>query len=126
MTENEQIERMRKGYKQARKRINKAIRECVAGTAVHLQHIKALSELDKQERAEEIALGLSPQNLGAAITTSFTYIAHCPVIPSTPEQRDQLLHDRLTAACKGLHIEPDDEAIRQQLAEEFCPQQESL
>jgi len=126
MTEGEQIERMRKSYKQARKRINKAMAQCNPGTAVFLQHVKALSELDKQERLEEIDLGLSPQNLGAAITTSFTYIAHCPVIPTTPEQRDRLLDDQLKAACKGLSIEPEDEAIRQQLEEEFCPQQESL
>lgn len=126
MTGDEQIERMHKSYKRARRKITKALEECTPGTAVHLQHIKALSELDKQERLEEIDLGLAPQNLGAAIATSFVYIAHCPVIPTTPELRDRLLHDRLTAACKGLAIEPEDEAIRQQLDTEFCPQQETV
>src|ERR1019366_3630028 len=61
------IERMRKSYADARKQMKKALLECKVGTAVYLQHVRALADLDAAERAEEIELGLSPQNLGAMV-----------------------------------------------------------
>lgn len=117
--EAKRIKRMRKSYNDARKQIKSAMEQCSAGTQTHLAHIKALNELDSKERAEEIALGLSPQNLGAMVATEFLYIAHCPVIPTNRAELEKLLGERMVKACKDLHYSDEDEAIRKQLAEDF-------
>lgn len=117
--EAKRIKRMRKSYNDARKQIKAALAICSPGSNTHLSHIKALAELDTKERAEEIALGLSPQNLGALVTTAFLYIAHCPTIPANRAELEKLLGNRMLKASDGLHYTDADEAARAQLAEEY-------
>ncbi len=117
--EQKRIRRMRKSYNDARKQIKAALATLTIGSNVHLNHVKALAELDTKERAEEIALGLSPQNLGALVTTAFIYIAHCPTIPANRAELEKLLGKQITKAADGLHYDDADEQIRKQLAEEY-------
>lgn len=117
--EAKRIKRMRKSYNDARKQVKEAMAQCSAGTNTHLAHIKALAEIDSNERAEEIALGLSPANLGAMVTTSFVYVAHCPTIPANKAELEKLLHGQMVKACADVHYEPEDEAIRQSFEESF-------
>jgi len=78
--EAKRVRKLHKSYRDARTQMKAALAICSPGSNTHLNHIKALAELDTKERAEEIALGLSPANLGALVTTAFIYIAHCPTI----------------------------------------------
>jgi len=117
--EAKRVRKLHKSYSDARKRITAAMTETRPGTAVYLQYAKALQELDSKERAEEVALGLSPANLGAMVTTEFIYIAHSPVMPADREQLAILLGERMVKACEGLHYEDADEEARAQLGAEF-------
>ena len=113
------IRRMRKSYNDARKLIKAAMAECSSGTNTHLQHVKALAELDAKERAEEISLGLAPQDLGAATKTEYLFVAHCHTIPANREELKKLLDEQALKACKGLHYSDEDERIRKELEEQF-------
>ncbi len=113
------IRRMHRSYNDARKLIKQAMAECSVGTNTHLQHVKALAELDAKERAEEIAIGIVPQDLQKATKTEYLYIAHCHTIPANREEMEKLLNAQAIKACKGLHYEPADEAIRKDLEEKF-------
>ena len=117
--ETKRIKRMRKSYNDARKQMKAALAICTTGTNTHLAHIKALAELDTKERAEEIALGLSPANLGAMVTTEFIYVAHVQAMPANRAELAQLLTKQITKAVDGLHYDDADEAIREQLQSEF-------
>lgn len=117
--EQKRIKRMRRSYNDSRKSIKAAMAQCRAGTNTHLQHVKALSELDSREREEEIKLGLSPQNLGAMVTAQFLYVSHVPVCPASREELEKIVGKQLKKACEGLHYDDADEAIREQLQTEF-------
>jgi hypothetical protein len=117
--EAKRIKRMRKSYNDARKQMKAALAICSVGSNTHLAHIKALAELDTKERAEEIALGLSPANLGAMVTTEFIYVAHVQGMPANRAELAQLLTKQITKAVDGLHYDDADEAIREQLQSEF-------
>jgi hypothetical protein len=117
--ETKRIKRMRKSYNDARKQMKAALAICSVGSNTHLAHIKALAELDTKERAEEIALGLSPANLGAMVTTEFVYVAHVQAMPANRTELAQLLKKQITKAVDGLHYDDADEAIREQLQSEF-------
>jgi len=110
---------MRRSYNDARKQIKTAMAECSAGTAVHLQHIKALAEIDSNERAEEIALGLSPQNLGALTKTEFHYIAHVHVLPANRAEAEAIVRSQIKKETAELNYSEADEAIREQLEKDF-------
>ena len=117
--EQRRIRRMRKSYNDARKQVKKAMAECSAGTNTHLAHIKALAEIDANERAEEIALGLSPANLGAVTRTEFLYVAFANSVPTTREELAKVLGTQLAKACEGLAISDEDAATRQKLEEDY-------
>jgi hypothetical protein len=117
--EQKRIKRMRKSYNTARKQIADAMKETRAGTAVHLQYVKALAELDTKERAEEIALGLAPQNLGALVATEFLYVSHVPVCPANRAELEKILGAQIVKACTGLNYSEADEAMREQLQGEY-------
>jgi len=117
--EQRRIKRMRKSYNDARKNIKAAMAECSAGTNTHLSHIKALAEIDSNERAEEIALGLSPANLGAMVATEFVYVAHCASIPANKAELEKLLGKQMQKACDDLHYTDEDEQTRAALAKEY-------
>ena len=113
------IRRMHKSYNDARKLIKQAMAKCSVGTNTHLQHVKALAELDAKERAEEIAIGIVPQDLQKAAKTEYLYVAHCHTVPANREELEKLLSEQAIKACKGLHYTDADEAIRKQLEEKF-------
>ena len=117
--EQKRIKRMRKSYNDARKQIKAALAILTIGSNTHLAHIRALAELDTKERAEEIALGLSPANLGAMTTTEFIYVAHVQAMPANRAELEKLLGKQITKASDGLHYDDADEQIRKQLAEEY-------
>ena len=117
--EAEIIARMRKSYALARKQMKKALRECNVGTAVYLQHVRALADLDAAERDEEIKLGLSPSNLGALVQTHFTFVAHSCTVPTTAAALERILGTQMRKAAEGLCVSDEDVAIRRQLEEEF-------
>jgi len=113
------IRRMHKSYNDARKLIKAAMAECSVGTNTHLQHVKALAELDAKERAEEIAIGIVPQDLQQATKTEYLFVAHCHTIPANREELKKLLDEQALKACKGLHYSDEDECIRKELEEQF-------
>ena len=113
------VRRMRKSYNDTRKQIKKAMEQCSPGTNTHLHHVKALSELDAKERAEEIALGLVPQDLGAVTKTHFAYVSHVASIPTTREELQTLLEQQKQKAVKGLHMTEADDAVREKFQQEF-------
>jgi hypothetical protein len=117
--ETKRIRRMRKSYNDARKQIKAALAICSIGSNTHLAHIKALAELDTKERAEEIALGLSPANLGAMVTTEFVYVAHVQAMPANRAELEKLLGKQMVKAVDGLHYDDADEAIREELKQEY-------
>ena len=117
--ETKRIKRMRKSYNDARRQMKAALAICSMGSNTYLAHIKALAELDTKERAEEIALGLSPANLGAMVTTEFIYVAHVQAMPANRAELAQLLGKQMVKAVDGLHYDDADEAIREQLQSEF-------
>jgi hypothetical protein len=117
--EAKRVKKLHKSYNDARKQIKAAMEPCSPGTNTHLAHIKALSELDSREREEEIALGLMPANLGAMVTTEFIYIAHVQAMPANRAELAQLLTKQTTKAVDGLHYDDADEAIREQLKQEY-------
>jgi hypothetical protein len=120
MTDNEKrIRRMRKSYNDTRKLIREAMEKCSSGTNTHLQHVKALAELDAKERAEEIALGLAPQDLGRATKTEYHFVAHCHVLPANREEAEALVAAQTRKDVAKLHYSDADEAIRKQLEEKF-------
>jgi hypothetical protein len=117
--EAKRVKKLHKSYNDTRKRMKAALAICSPGSNTHLAHIKALSELDSREREEEIALGLTPANLGALVTTAFLYVAHCPTVPANRAELEELLGNRMVKASDGVHYEEADEAIREQLQSEF-------
>jgi hypothetical protein len=117
--EAKRVRKLHKSYNDTRKQMKAALAICSPGSNTHLNHIKALAELDSREREEEIALGLTPANLGALVTTAFLYVAHCPTVPANRVELDKLLANRMVKASDGLHYEEADEAIREQLQSEF-------
>jgi hypothetical protein len=117
--EAKRVKKLHKSYNDARKQIKAAMEQCSPGTNTHLAHIKALSELDSRERAEEIALGLTPANLGAMVTTEFIYVAHVQAMPANRAELEKLLGRQMVKASDGLHYDDADEAIREQLQSEF-------
>jgi len=117
--EQKRIRKMQKSYRDARKQIRTALAECRIGTAVHLQHIRALSDLDAQERSESIALGLEPANLGNAMRTEFLYVSFVSHCPANREELEELLKVQAVKATKGLNYSEQDETIRQQLGADF-------
>jgi len=117
--EQKRIKKLHRSYSDARKQIREAMAKGNPGTAVHLQHVRALQEMDARERAEEVSLGLSPANLGAMVTTSFVYVAHVQQMPANAAELEKILGAQMVKACKELHYTPEDEAIREQLVQEF-------
>ena len=117
--ENPTVERMRASYETARTQIKDGMAECRPGTGVYLSHVKALSEIDAAERSEEVKLGLSPQNLGAVTRTFYAYVALVAVVPNTRAELNRMLAERDGKALDGLHLTPEDEAVRDELAGEF-------
>jgi hypothetical protein len=113
------IRRMHKSYNDARKLIKAAMAECSSGTNTHLQHVKALAELDAKERAEEISIGIVPQDLQKATKTEYLYVAHCHTVPANREELEKLLSEQALKACKGLHYSDADEEIRRKLEQDF-------
>lgn len=118
-TPDKLIRRMHRSYSDARKRIKEAMAACSVGTNTHLQHVKALAELDAKERAEEIAIGIVPQDLQQATRTEYHYVAFVHTIPASREEMEKLLSEQAIKACKGLHYSDADEAIRKGLEEGF-------
>ena len=117
--EVKRVKKLHKSYNTARKRITDAMVNCSPGTAVYLQYTKALQELDSKERAEEIALGLTPANLGAMVTTEFLYISHVPTVPANRTELEKLLGKQMQKASDGLCYDDADEQIREKLKTEF-------
>jgi hypothetical protein len=117
--ETKRVKRMRKSYNDARKQMKAALAICSIGSNTHLAHIKALAELDTKERAEEIALGLSPANLGALVITEFVYVAHVQAMPANRAELEKLLGKQMVKAVDGLHYDDADEAIREELKQEY-------
>ena len=113
------IRRMHKSYNDARKQIKEAMKQCSPGTQTHLHHVKALAELDAKERAEEISIGIVPQDLQKATKTEYLFVAHCHTIPANREELAKLLDEQAIKACKGLHYDEDSEAIRRELEEKY-------
>jgi hypothetical protein len=99
--------------------MKKALEKCTPGCSTYLAHIKALADLDAAERAEEVKLGLTPSNLGAAVKDEFLFISHVHVVPRNRQELEKLLKEQAIKACEGLHYSEQDEAIRKQLAEDF-------
>jgi hypothetical protein len=112
---------MRRSYDVARKTIKKAMKQAVPGTKTFLDHAQAMVALDSKERAEEISLGLSPENLGSVIQTRYVYVAHCPVLrtDASNEEVAAAVKERDEKARHGLHMEPEDIEGRRKLDEEF-------
>jgi hypothetical protein len=113
------IRRMHKSYNDARKLIKKAMAECSVGTNTHLQHVKALAELDAKERAEEIEIGIVPQDLQKATKTEYHYIAHVHVMPANRAEAEAIVQAQTAKEVSKLHYTDADEAIRKQLEEDF-------
>lgn len=120
LSENEKrIRRMRKSYNDARKLIKEAMAQCSSGTNTHLQHVKALADLDAKERAEEISLGLAPQDLGAATKTEYHYVAFVHTVPANREEALALVRDGMLKDLGKLNYSDEDERIRKELEEKF-------
>lgn len=113
------IRRMHKSYNDARKQIKAAMAECSAGTQTHLAHIKALAELDAKERAEEIAVGIAPQDLQKATQLEYHYVAHVHTIPANRAEAEALVREGMLKDLGKLHYSDEDEAIRKRLEEQF-------
>jgi hypothetical protein len=117
--EKKRVKKLHKSYNDARKRITEAILGLNPGTGVYLSYAKALQDLDSKERAEEIALGLTPANLGAMVTTEFHYVAHVSVMPATREEAEAIVRSQIKKDIPKLAISDADEAMRKQLGEEY-------
>src|SRR5437899_2747468 len=64
-----------RSYKRNRKLVRDAMREITQGTHAFLQHVKVLSELERDWRDERSKRGLDAQNLGHATTTRYEFVA---------------------------------------------------
>ncbi len=117
--ESKRIRALRKSFKAERQRITEAMAQCQIGTAVYLSHVKQLADSEARERAEEIALGLVPANLGAAQRTEFLYVSFVSHCPTNREEMQAILDSQAVKSCKGLRYSPEDESIREQLQKEF-------
>jgi len=113
------IKAMRRSYNTARKQLTKAMGECRAGTNVFLQHVKALADIDAQERAEAIALGIAPQDEGRVSKTSYHYVAFVHTVPASREDAEALVQANMVKELPKLSYTERDEEIRKQLQEEF-------
>jgi len=105
------VREMRQSYEDARKRITDAMAECSPGTAVYLQYVKALADIDAQEREEAIKLGLTPANLGAATKPEFLFVSHTSATPANRTELQKLLTEQQIAACEGLDLSVDRPAF---------------
>ena len=117
--ENPTVARMRESYETARAQIKQGMDQARPGTAIYLQHVKALAEIDADERKEEVSLGLTPSNLGAITKTFFAYVCFVPVVPNSRAELNRMLAERDGKALDGLHLSEQDEQIRNELQETY-------
>jgi hypothetical protein len=64
-----------KSYREARQSIEEAMLKASPGTAVFLKHVESLAKLNRAEREELAARGLTPQNLGNGIRQQWVFRA---------------------------------------------------
>jgi hypothetical protein len=102
------------------------LKECIKGTAVYMQHVKMLADLDRAEREESIALGLSPQNLGAQTVTQFHFVSHVPVVFPNKKAALAAVAKRDGSLATKMHVGAEDDAIRDALEAEFSQGREQL
>lgn len=120
MTEHEKLVRqMKRDYKALMAQFDEAIKQCTVGTQTHTRLLEAKSKASERHRAELQKFGILPENLGAVTKTEFLYVAHVPTVPANRAELDKLLGQQMQKACEGLNYSPEDEAIREQLDQEF-------
>ena len=120
MTEHEKLVRqMKRDHKALMVQFDDAIKQCTVGTQTHTRLLEAKSKASERHRAELVKFGVLPENLGAVTKTEFLYVAHVPTVPANRAELDKLLGQQMQKACEGLKYSPEDEAIREQLNQEF-------
>lgn len=113
------IKRLTRDHNATIKRLEAARDVCSLGTNSYRQYEQAIAEERRKHVQSLVDFGVIPQNLEAATKTEFLYVAFSNVCPANRTELDALLSKQMRKAAEGLHYDDADEAIRQQLEEDF-------